>query len=399
MPTSSSPTAHRRPLKLAANALAGFLTLALAGCGSSTGTSGGAADETVTIGVSTPLTGHLAINNEPAEGLAAYADYINEQGGVEGRRIELKTVDNQGTVAGGASSARTILADNPFAICVLTTPAFTGAQTVLRTAPDTPALVLANGAAIKASDLPNVFGMYTDYTTESFAGIKYLTELGGKKIALVYDPTIVGEAGDAETDYAKSVDAELVSMINVPPTTTNYTPIIQQLKNAGADGVELQVGVQAIAGILKAAKEAGLNAEMMTYSSMLDSSTLAVAGDAAEGLYVTGLFPQLSASTDQLQEFNRVTSGDTHANTALGLIGWNAGMLITAAVKEALKDGGSLTPTSFQEALTSLGGSPGGVLPEIGWTPESHSAIDGGSPDVYTLYQVRNGAFTETQRP
>src|SRR3954454_14095757 len=81
------------------------LGLALAACGGGGGggsSSGGNSDEPITIGISLPLTGDFSQpGGEARKGYEIWADQINADGGLLGRQVKLKIVDdasNQDTV-------------------------------------------------------------------------------------------------------------------------------------------------------------------------------------------------------------------------------------------------------------------------------------------------------------
>jgi len=76
-----------------ATAFGAAVALALAGCG---GTNGGSGDDPIVVGISLPLTGDFS---EPGKGVQrgyeAWAKITNDKGGLLGRRIELKILDDQ----------------------------------------------------------------------------------------------------------------------------------------------------------------------------------------------------------------------------------------------------------------------------------------------------------------
>lgn len=90
------------PFAVAAAGLAAVL--ALGGCGAGGG-SGDSADDTIVIGISLPLTGDFS---EPGKGVQrgyeAWAKIVNDSGGLLGRKVELKVLDDQ-------SSADRVVAD------------------------------------------------------------------------------------------------------------------------------------------------------------------------------------------------------------------------------------------------------------------------------------------------
>lgn len=390
----------RRLVTARSGLVAGVLAalLVTGACGDSTAATGAAGvvpeGAPITIGVSTVATGPLAINDQVTKGLNAYFAYRNANGGIDGRQVELDVVDSGGTVAGGATSVRQLLASDPFGVFVLSTAPFTGAQSVLKNDPETPVFVLANGSLVKAAGLPNTFGMFTDYTTESFVGIKTLADQGRKKLALVYDPTIGEDAAKNAPAEAAKYGVEIVD-VPVPATTTNFAPVAQSIAAAGADGIVFQVVAQSIAGTMKAVQNSGLALPAVSYSGQLNATTLELGGSAIEGMYFSALFPLVTDPSPAVQEFDReIARLAPDAATVLGILGWNTGAMIEQAVKDADATG-ELTQASFMAALRGLGGKSVGVLEKVGWTEDVVSSIDAGRTDVFSLYQVRDGQFVK----
>lgn len=78
-------------------ALLAASTLALAGCGGDdSGGSDGGAEDPIVIGVSLPLTGDFAEPGKGVErGYRAWVENVNSNGGLLGRQVELKILDDQ----------------------------------------------------------------------------------------------------------------------------------------------------------------------------------------------------------------------------------------------------------------------------------------------------------------
>ncbi len=79
-------------------ALAAASALVLAGCGgdSGEGGGGGGTDSPIVIGVSLPLTGDFAEPGKGVErGYRAWMEHVNSNGGLLGRQVELKILDDQ----------------------------------------------------------------------------------------------------------------------------------------------------------------------------------------------------------------------------------------------------------------------------------------------------------------
>ena len=96
--------------------IAGTATLAmvLAGCGSSGGNSAGgnnsAKGGTVTVGVSTSLSGSIAyLGQTSLNGVQMAVDDINAKGGLLGKKIKVVSADDNITPATGASNVRSMI--------------------------------------------------------------------------------------------------------------------------------------------------------------------------------------------------------------------------------------------------------------------------------------------------
>lgn len=78
----------------------------------------GVTDTTITLGQSAPLTGPASQQGiEMRDGALAYFDYINGKGGVAGRKIVLKTLDDAANTERAASNTRQLIAqDGVFAL-------------------------------------------------------------------------------------------------------------------------------------------------------------------------------------------------------------------------------------------------------------------------------------------
>lgn len=84
--------------RLRLGVLATTPALVLSGCGLGGGETAGAGDDTILIGISLPLTGDFS---EPGKGVGqgyeAWAKWVNENGGILGKDVELKILDDQST--------------------------------------------------------------------------------------------------------------------------------------------------------------------------------------------------------------------------------------------------------------------------------------------------------------
>jgi branched-chain amino acid transport system substrate-binding protein len=247
----------KAPLRLMAVGVVAALAAAACGSGSSGGGSGGGGGgggggantasapgitaTTVTIGTHQPLTGVAAPGyDEIAKASQAYFDYINASGGINGRKITDKILDD------GYDPAKTVtdvhqlvLQDKVFAIFNgLGTPTHEAVLPFLNQQ-KVPDLFVASGSVAwnQPSKYPETFGWQPDYTVEGKILGQYVKQhFAGKKIGIFAQGDDFGKSGiqGFEDEIPAS---QIVSTQMYDPTNTKVTPQVEALQHAGAQVV------------------------------------------------------------------------------------------------------------------------------------------------------------------
>jgi len=240
--------------------------LATAACGGSSsgggggsGGSGGASapgvtSDSVTIGSTQPLTGPAAPGySEIAPASDAYFKYINSQGGVNGRKIIYKYVDDgYNPTQTVAQTRKLITQDKVFGIFnALGTPTHEKVVDFLNQQ-KVPDLFVASGCLCwdNVSAHPYTFGWQVDYTVEGKILGKYIAQkFAGKKIAYFYQNDDFGQDG------VKGLDMEIpknmvVSRQAYDVTNTDVSDQVSKLQASHAD-VVVSFSVPAFTALLK----------------------------------------------------------------------------------------------------------------------------------------------------
>jgi ABC-type branched-subunit amino acid transport system substrate-binding protein len=177
-------------MKRTATVLAAVLLAA--GCSSGNSSGGGSSstpgvtDSSILIGTHQPLTGPAAAGySEIAPATKAYFDFVNASGGVYGRKITYKIMDDTYNPATTQQVVRQmVLQDKVFAILNgLGTPTHTGVLDFLKTN-RVPDLFVASGSRSwnQPGKYPGTFGFNPDYTVEGKILATYVkSSLAGKK--------------------------------------------------------------------------------------------------------------------------------------------------------------------------------------------------------------------------
>src|SRR5436190_7444237 len=164
----------------------------LAACGSGSSKSPSASTPGVTateiiVGTHQPLSGPASAGySKISAATKAYFDYVNANGGVNGRKITYKIMDDAYNPAKTQQAVRQlVLQDKVFAILGgLGTPTHTGVLDFLNTN-KVPDLFVASGSRSwnQPSKYPNTFGYQTNYTIEGKIVATYVKNtFAGKKV-------------------------------------------------------------------------------------------------------------------------------------------------------------------------------------------------------------------------
>ncbi|HEV7208330.1 MAG TPA: ABC transporter substrate-binding protein [Mycobacteriales bacterium] len=195
----------------------------------------------MTIGSHQPLTGVAAPGySEIAPASKAYFDYINAQGGINGRKIDYKFLDDAYDPTKTNQVVRELVTqDKVFAIFNgLGTPTHSAVVDYLN-AQKVPDLFVASGCSCwnEPSKRPYTFGWQTDYIIEGKILGKYVADnFKGKKIGYLYQNDDFGQDG------VKGLDMEIPANMVVDkqgysPTNTSMAAQVSSLKAKGAEVV------------------------------------------------------------------------------------------------------------------------------------------------------------------
>src|SRR5258708_16891750 len=143
----------------------------------------------ILIGQSASVTGSTAeIGRQMRDGALAYLGTVNRQGGINGRKIELITLDDAGqTKVGEANTKRLIGEDKVFLLFGYTGRNTSEAALPIIDAANIPFFGAATGGeSIHGVFNRNVFNVRASYTLETQALVNHLVATGQTKIGMIY---------------------------------------------------------------------------------------------------------------------------------------------------------------------------------------------------------------------
>lgn len=261
-----------RPLALAlAAALAAFAIFGIS-CGSSeddtsagqetvTGDTTGVSDTELKIGTLLPLTGVAATWGVPMrDGLQAYFDYINDQGGMYGRKITLHVGDSQYTGPMAKEAAvKLVEQDKVFAfIGNLGTQVETAVSQYLEENGVPDIFVLSGARKFTDPVAKNRFTAQVDYTTEGRIFATYLNKTyPGKKLGILAQNDDYGKEGEAGIRQGlEDLDSKIeITVQYYDAMEVDVTAQMQRLKMDDVDVIMFWGGPLQAANMMKTARE------------------------------------------------------------------------------------------------------------------------------------------------
>lgn len=237
----------------------------------------GVTDTEVVIGTHQPLTGPAAPGySRISVGAKAVYDYVNDGGGINGRKITYKVEDD------GYNPTKTVevvkklvLQDKVFAIVGgLGTPTHSKVLDYL-SGEGVPDVLVSSGALMWNSPEkhPNTFGYQLDYTREGKIQGQYIKDnFAGKKVGLLV------QGDDVGTDTQKGLDQfikdQIVERKTYDPANTDVTPQISALQAAGAEVVVCECIPAFMALTILTTLKIGYKPQLVVSSIGADPATL-----------------------------------------------------------------------------------------------------------------------------
>ncbi|WP_229052555.1 ABC transporter substrate-binding protein [Aeromicrobium sp. Leaf350] len=326
---------HRRIIRfthVAAAVAASSLLVASCGAGSSDDEGG-----SIKVGVVLSLSGPAAPFGIPERDAAeAYIDDVNDQGGIDGRKIELIVEDDKTNPTEAASAAQSLVDEGVVAIIGSTTGSATQAMSAVTTAAEVPILGLNTAVGIS--------GPYTFLATvgdeEMIPAIfDRMVAEGHTRIAVFHQEDALGQYGAElfEELAAENRDVEIVATASAPLDATDVSAQASRLRNADPDAVFVAVSATGLAsGFLRAADSIGLDVPGFGGMSLAQDAILEAAGPAAEGFTVANIIDSAAVLENQTGLYELLeAAGIEPVGGFPELGGAGAASMVVAALREA----------------------------------------------------------------
>jgi len=315
----------------------------------------------IVLGQSAAFSGPAAqLGIQFHQGAKLWFDHLNALGGIAGRSVELRTLDDGYEPSRCTENTQRLINDDVFALFgYIGTPTSLAALPLVKTS-HIPFIAPFTGAmGLRDPLVRNVFHLRASYNDETALIVKQLTHLGLKKIAVFYQNDSYGKAGlDGSLLAMGKIGLQPVATATVERNTTEVAPAIKTILAARPDAV-IQISAYAsCAAFIRAARKAGYGGTFFNVSFVGTQALADALGRDGAGVVVSQVVPSpYSPVHPASREFLgaiRKGGNQVKANYS-SLEGYLAARLFSEGLQRTAAQG--LTRENLIRGLESLGTS------------------------------------------
>jgi branched-chain amino acid transport system substrate-binding protein len=318
-----------------------------------------AQSDKIILGQSAPFTGPTAqLGIQFHAGAKLYFDLLNADGGVGGRSVEIRHLDDGYEPDRCAENTRKFIDDDVFSLFgYIGTPTSVVALP-LATKAKMPFVAPFTGAmALRVPLNRYAFHVRASYNDETALIVKHLTNLGLKKIAVFHQNDAYGKAGlDGVTLALAALNLKPVATATVERNSVDVAKAVETLNAAAPDAV-VQVGAyKGCAAYIKAARAAGYGGVFYNVSFVGTQALADELGKAGAGVVVSQVMPSpynnTRAVTREFNEAVRKTNGAVQVNFS-SMEGFVAAKVMAEGLRRAGGKGGREGLISGLESISN----------------------------------------------
>jgi len=350
----------------------------------------GISPTSVVVGESAAFTGPAAqLGIQMRDGMKAYFDAINAQGGINGRMIRLVTRDDQYEPNLAAENTKKLLGeDNVFALI-----GYVGTPTSLAALPifteeKVPFVGPYTGAELLRTPFNRyIFNVRASYFDETDKIVEQLLTVGMKRFGVFYQNDAYGQAGLAGMERAvKARGGQIVSKATVERNSVDVAKAVQTIRPSSPDAVVMVSAYKSIAAFVRAMQKAGYTGQFHNVSFVGSKALSEELKADGQGVVISQVVPfPWGLAVPVVREFTEL-AGKTRTDVNFSSM---EGYLVARVFVEGLKRAGK-KPTresliSGLESMTDM--DLGGYF--VSFSPTNHN----GSHFVDLTIIGRDGNF------
>lgn len=335
------------------------------------------AADPIKIGYTGPLSGSLSLLGQGIrDGVQVYVDYVNEQGGLNGRQLQLIAEDDAYEPMRTLAAGKKLVEQDK--ILALVSPAGTPNVTALLPYSLSNKLPIlfpyAFSHALTNPTRPYVFTTLPEVRVQmTVLGEYILNTQKQRKIAAIYQNDDFGQ--DAVIGLEGRLKKDNVPLTKLPfdRGSTNFSGVVAQARQAGVEHIVFLGIPRDAALVMKEANKMGWRPQFSGHNALGDPQTFVLAGkELVEGAVAVAVMEPLDSKKPQMAEFIALQKKYLPKTnpTTYSLHGFNAAKIFVEAAKRVK---GELTPDALVASLEGIKGYDTGLMAPVTFTKDQHA--------------------------
>jgi ABC-type branched-subunit amino acid transport system substrate-binding protein len=331
----------------------------------------------IKIGQTAGYSGAAASSvKETVAGAHLYLDHINAQGGINGQKIELVSLDDKFDPALAAENAKKLIADSKVMALFLTrgTPHTEAIMPLLSTAGITLIAPSTGAMSLHSPVHPWVFNVRATYQREAEHLTRHLSVPGAHTVAVIQvNDSFGADVAPGVLKVFKELGKEPAAYELFDRKNPDFTAIATKVAAAKPLSVIFIGTGSTVAEGVKALRAAGSKATIATLSNNASSGFIKQMGENAANMIVSQVFPSprsykvaMAAEASQLAERKKIAEV-----TPQMLEGFAAAKVLVAALKRC---GNDISRSNIKKALETFNKVDIGGL-EVSFSPTDHTGL------------------------
>ena len=334
----------------------------------------GVTDSTITLGQSVALTGPAEqLGKDMQFGASLWFNFVNSRGGINGRKIVLRTMDDGYESTRAADNTKKLINDEKvFALFGYVGTPTSAAALPIFTQAKVPFVGPFTGAELLRNPFNRyIFNVRASYYDETEAIVQHLTAMSINRIAVFYQNDAYGQAGLSGVERAlKRRNLEVVAKSTVERNTVDVAKAIEDIRKTNPQAVVMISAYKSCAAYITGMKKAGSNPTFWNVSFVGSKAIARELGAEGRGVQISQVVPfPWDASIPVVKEYQKLLAevkGEPGFGTLEGFI---AAKVMTEGIR---RSGKNLTRESFVTAMESIDTLDVGGF-KVGYSPKNHN--------------------------
>ena len=334
-----------------------LILAALAGVAASFACAQGVTDSQIVLGQSVALSGPAEqLGKDMQLGATLYFNKVNAAGGVNGRKIVLKTLDDGYESARAAENTKKLInEDRVFALFGYVGTPTSAASMPIFTEARVPFVGPFTGAeSLRTPVNRYIFNVRASYFDETEAIVQHLTAMSVNKIAIFYQNDAYGQAGLAGVERAlKKRNLELMAKGTVERNTVEVKAAVDTIAKAQPQAVIMISAYKSCAAFIKEMKKQSANPTFWNVSFVGSKALAKELDKAGRGVQISQVVPfPWDGSVPVVKEYQRSLAEAKGGEPGFGTL---EGYLAAKVMVEGLRRAGrKLDREGFVRAMESI---------------------------------------------